>query len=178
MKHFRSTRAWGTGDGPRAVAVGDFNWDGKMDIVAANAVDNTVSVLLGNGDGTVHSRPDADWFAGAIPAVADFNEDGKVDLLTSGGVYNTLSLMLGRGDGTFEPRVDFDPGTGPAATGDFNHDGKPDFAVIVPCDSSCTSSFVRGISEMETVRSSLMWTMPSLSLLIFWRRRTSTRMEY
>ena len=140
---FSYTRAWGTGDGPRAVAVGDFNRDGKMDIVAANAVDNTVSVLLGNGDGTFYSRPDADWFAGAIPAVADFNEDGKVDLLTSGGVYNTLSLMLGRGDGTFEPRVDFDPGTGPAATGDFNHDGKPDFAVVIPCDSSCTSSFVR-----------------------------------
>ena len=140
---FSYPRAWGTGDGPFAVAVGDFNGDGKKDIVAVNVVDNTVSVLLGNGDGTFYSRPDADWFAGVIPAVADFNGDGKVDLLTSGGVYNTLSLMLGKGDGTFEPRVDFEPGTGPAVTGDFNHDGKPDFAVVVPCDSSCTSSFVR-----------------------------------
>lgn len=140
---FSYPRAWGAGDGPFAVAVGDFNGDGKKDIVAVNVVDNTVSVLLGNGDGTFYSRPDADWFAGAIPAAADFNGDGKVDLLTSGGVYNTLSLMLGRGDGTFEPRVDFDPGTGPAVTGDSNHDGKPDFAVVVPCDSSCTSSFVR-----------------------------------
>ena len=140
---FSYTRAWGTGDGPRGIAVGDFNGDGKEDIAATNQLDNTVSVLLGNGDGTFYGRPDADWFAGAIPAVADFNGDGKVDLLTSGGVYSTLSLMLGRGDGTFEPRVDFDPGAGPAVTGDFNHDGKPDFAVVVPCDSSCTSSFVR-----------------------------------
>jgi hypothetical protein len=140
---FSYTRAWGTGDAPRGIAVGDFNGDGKEDIAATNQLDNTVSVLLGNGDGTFYSRPDADWFAGVIPAVADFNGDGKVDLLTSGGVYNTLSLMLGKGDGTFEPRVDFEPGTGPGVTGDFNHDGKPDFAVVVPCDSSCISSFVR-----------------------------------
>src|SRR5713101_3054010 len=139
---FSYPRAWGTGNGPFAVAVGDFNGDGKKDIVAVNVVDNTVSVLLGSGDGTFLSRPDSDWFAGPIPSAADLNGDGKVDLIVSGGVYNRLSILLGNGDGTFKPRTDLDPGGGPTLIGDFNRDGKPDFANLIGCDSSCSSSFV------------------------------------
>ncbi len=140
---FSYPKAWGTGDGPFAVAVGDFNSDGKKDIVAVNVADNTLSVLLGNGDGTFHSRPDADWFVGPSPSAADLNGDGKIDLIASGGVYAKLSVLLGNGDGTFQPRADLDFGAGPTLIGDFNRDGKPDFAALVGCDSSCSSSFVR-----------------------------------
>jgi len=139
---FPYNEAWGTGSGPFYMAVGDFNGDGKKDIVAVNIADNTISVLLGNGDNTFQARPDSDWFAGPIPSAADLNGDGKVDLIVSGGVYNRLSILLGNGDGTFKPRTDLDPGGGPTLIGDFNRDGKPDFANLIGCDSSCSSSFV------------------------------------
>jgi hypothetical protein len=71
-----STAKW-----PVSVAVGDFNGDGKLDMVTANHNSGTVSVLLGNGDGSFASATDY-----AIPnsplfvAVGDFNGDGKLDL--------------------------------------------------------------------------------------------------
>jgi hypothetical protein len=139
---FQYHEAWGAGSGPFYMAVGDFNGDGKKDIVAVNIADNTISVLLGNGDNTFQARPDSDWFAGPIPSAADLNGDGKVDLIVSGGVYNRLSILLGNGDGTFKPRTDLDPGGGPTLIGDFNRDGKPDFANLIGCDSSCSTSFV------------------------------------
>src|SRR5262249_39405570 len=43
---------YSTGANPRAVALGDFNGDGRLDLVTANAGTNTASVLLGNGNGT------------------------------------------------------------------------------------------------------------------------------
>ena len=49
---FQTHVDYGAGTGPYSVAVGDFNGDGKPDLATANAYDNTVSVLLGNGDGT------------------------------------------------------------------------------------------------------------------------------
>ena len=45
-----------TGLNPQAVAVGDFNGDGKPDLAVVNAASNTVSILLGNGDGTFQSQ--------------------------------------------------------------------------------------------------------------------------
>ena len=59
----------------------DFNGDGKMDLAVANNGANTVSVLLGNGDGTFQAKKDA--MTGSLPiavAFGDFNHDGKMDL--------------------------------------------------------------------------------------------------
>src|SRR5271167_4886963 len=72
-----------TGTGPAVVAVGDFNGDGRMDVVTGNSdTANTVSVLLGKGDGTF--APHVDYAVGAAPsgiAVGDFNGDGKLDIV-------------------------------------------------------------------------------------------------
>src|SRR5690348_16537464 len=76
--------ALGTPEGPESVAVGDFNGDGKMDLAVTNSFNssgNTVTVLLGNGNGTFQAR--VDYATGAFPqavAVGDFNGDQKQDL--------------------------------------------------------------------------------------------------
>src|SRR4051812_9114329 len=72
---------YAAGTGPSAVAVGDFNNDAVLDLAVAGG--STVSVLLGNTDGTF--RPAVSSPAGDTPdslAVGDFNADGKLDVAT------------------------------------------------------------------------------------------------
>jgi hypothetical protein len=114
------------------VAVGDFNGDGKPDLAVANWNSNSVSVLLGNGDGSFQAAQD--FGAGISPesvAVGDFNGDGKPDLAVANFGSATVSVLLGNGDGSFRPAQDFVVGRGAysVAVGDFNGDGKPDLAV-------------------------------------------------
>jgi hypothetical protein len=110
-----------------SVVVGDFNGDGKLDLVTSNAGPNTgdpgsLSLFLGNGDGTFQAAQNFDVFGGRL-AVGDFNGDGKLDLVTSTG-----KILLGNGDGTFQaPHLI--GATGAPAVGDFDHDGKLDIAV-------------------------------------------------
>ena len=67
--------------------------------------DNTVSVLLGNGDGTFQAH--VDYPTGQAPTsvtIGDFNGDGKLDLAVINQDDNTVSILLGNGDGTFESK--------------------------------------------------------------------------
>ena len=85
-----------------SLAAGDFNGDGKIDLVVANAGTNNISVLLGNGDGTFQA-------ARTFPvgnrlefvAVGDFNGDGKLDVAVASYNTNTVGVLIGVGDGTF-----------------------------------------------------------------------------
>jgi hypothetical protein len=115
------------------VAVGDFNGDGICDLAVANESSNSVSVLLGNGDGTFQDAVNYPVvFANAV-MVGDFNGDGVPDLaVATGGPASGVEILLGQGDGTFQ-----DAGTNPAgkspwagAVGDFNGDGFLDIAVV------------------------------------------------
>jgi hypothetical protein len=122
-----------TGPSPRSVVTADFNGDGKLDLAVANASDNTVSILLGNGDGTLQSRKN--YSTGSSPlavAVGDFNGDGALDLAVVNQQSNTVSILLGNGNGTFQVHKDYNTGSSPAAVavGDFNGDGKLDLAVL------------------------------------------------
>jgi len=124
----------GPGTLPDAIAVGDFNGDGKLDLAVTsngNATGN-VSILLGNGDGTF--QPAVLYLAGSNPssvAVGDFNGDGKLDLAVANNDGGNVSILLGNGDGTFQTALDFSVESGPSslAVGDFNRDGKLDLAV-------------------------------------------------
>ena len=119
------------------VAVADLNGDAHLDIVEVNQNPNandTVSVLLGNGDGTF--RAAAKYPVGLNSesvAVADFNRDGIADLVVtnSGNIQlGSVNLLFGNGDGTFQPAITVnngDPAPFWVITGDFNGDGNQDF---------------------------------------------------
>ncbi|HEV2175947.1 MAG TPA: FG-GAP-like repeat-containing protein [Terriglobia bacterium] len=122
-----------TGNNPSAIATGDFNADGKLDLAIANASDNTVSILLGKPDGTF--APQVPYAVGVSPvavSVGDFNGDGKLDLAVVNRTDDTISILLGNGDGTFQAEMSLATGGGaPSAlvVGDFNGDGISDLAV-------------------------------------------------
>src|SRR6516165_6109275 len=129
---FGPPNLFSTGSNPAAIAVGDFNGDGKADLVVVNSSANTVSVLLGNGGGTFLTKND--FTTGTTPvgvAVGDFNGDGKVDIATANANSNSISVLLGNGAGSFGPKTDIPLGIKPVAltVADFNGDGKADIAV-------------------------------------------------
>src|SRR5580693_1620332 len=72
------------GSAPTSVAVGDFNGDGKPDAAVANFQSGSVSILLGNGDGTFAAAQNIplDRYCGRV-AVGDVNGDGKLDVVAS-----------------------------------------------------------------------------------------------
>src|SRR5436190_24156042 len=113
----------------------DLNANATPDLAVANpnSPDGTVSVLLGNGDGSF--QPVRFFSAGAAMskslAAGDFNGDGKVDLIVANAGSNNVSMLLGNGDGTFQAALTFAVGDHPqfVAVGDFNGDRKLDAAV-------------------------------------------------
>ena len=136
---FASPAAYATGAMPFPVAVGDFNGDGILDLAVANWSDNTVSVLLGNSDGTFQAQ--VSYATDTSPcslAVGDFNGDGKLDLAVANTNSSTVSVLLGNGDGTFQAKVAYATGSSPqwVAVADFNGDGKPDLAVANNLDNT------------------------------------------
>jgi hypothetical protein len=120
-----------SGTQPSSIAIGDFNADGKPDLVISNGTLNSIVVLLGNGDGTFQA-PVAYSTPSAATSVAwgDFHQDGHIDLAV-GGSSAAVSIFLGNGDGTFEQPTDLLvlDGVSAVIVGDFNHDGAADLAV-------------------------------------------------
>jgi len=119
------------GGGPKAFAVGDLNGDGKADVVVANRDAQTVSVLLGHGDGTL--LPAVNYATGdsiSDVAIGEFSRDGQLDILAAHPGGNTVSVLYGRGDGTFLAHQEITTGAGPRsfAVGDFDGDGTLDVA--------------------------------------------------
>jgi FG-GAP-like repeat/FG-GAP repeat len=117
--------AYTTGPGS-AVTTADLNGDGKLDLVAT--VNNSVNVLLGNGDGTFKAA--VNYAVGVNPnsvAVGDIN--GKVAIVTANGGDSTVTVLLGNGDGTFGPAQNYAAGPEPGAVHVGNFDGNLDIVV-------------------------------------------------
>lgn len=137
---FAPRQDYPTGSGSNEVVVADFNGDGVLDLATANRNGASISVLLGNGDGT--------FGAGVTYAVgnlaltieaADLDGDGDIDITVANGNDLSISVLFGNGDGTFVTHQTyvFDPDAPPYpgvimghTMADFDGDGDVDIALI------------------------------------------------
>jgi type II secretory pathway component GspD/PulD (secretin) len=106
------------GQFPVAIASGDLNNDGKQDIAVLNQTDNTVSPLLGNGDGTFALAPNAPLATGQSPTaltIADFNADGNQDIAVTDPQTSSVAVFLNQGLGVFASGFELPVGTNPSA---------------------------------------------------------------
>jgi Bacterial Ig-like domain (group 3)/FG-GAP-like repeat len=157
---FQKAKTYGSG-GYLAiqVVVADLNGDGKLDLAVLNtcldsqcegATDvGSISILLGNGDGTF--QPAKTIPVGYYPSsmvAGNVDGDGKTDLIVSyfcdasapDCAYGAVDVYLGKGDGTFKPPVDYSSGgyvTQEVILGDLNGDGKPDLIVANCGGANC-----------------------------------------
>ncbi|HUL15219.1 MAG TPA: FG-GAP-like repeat-containing protein [Terriglobales bacterium] len=131
----------GVGQLPVAIASGDLNADGFPDLAVVNQTDNTVTVLLNNGDGTFTPAAGSPLPTSSTPsgvAIADFNADGLGDIAVTNNGVSTLGVYIGLGSGLFSTRLELSTSTGPGAvvSKDLNGDGLPDVALTAHSASS------------------------------------------
>ncbi len=126
--------------GPGPLITGDFNEDGKQDIIVGTVAGSQADILLtGNGDGTFTQQqnlPGSYGYASGI--AADINGDKHLDLILGGN--GSIYSYIGDGKGGFQQVTSPNLGGGGLYTGvvsdDFNKDGKNDVVIASPIPSS------------------------------------------
>jgi hypothetical protein len=159
-----------------SLAVVDVNGDGKPDVITANypdaakssAVDHagSVSVLLGNGDGTFGPQQTFSVASGGYSmVVADLNGDGKPDIVSTNHRDKTVSVMWGNGDGTFGPQQTFSVASGgySMVVADLNGDGKLDIVTPDFIDNSVSVLLGNGDGTFGPQQASPIGVFPSLA---------------
>jgi hypothetical protein len=136
---------------PNALAVGDFNHDGKPDLVTADSQGSGISVLLGTGDGSLQSVVNYSLGPNIVSLavrIGDLNGDGNADVAVL-SLDAGISLFLGNGDGTFQTPIQ--PVTSVQyvnfVIADFDGDGKLDIAATTGAGVDFLSVMVTAVSD-------------------------------
>jgi hypothetical protein len=141
---FRPKTDFPIGMQTQAVAAGDFNTDGKVDLVVTlNSPQFSLALLAGTGTGTFNPPtffPNSSGFDSPAIAATDLNGDGRLDLVVMHNIAcftapcrsaRSITILLGNGNGTFQTPSEIDVGAGPVAMAvvDLNRDGIKDVAI-------------------------------------------------
>ncbi len=123
---------------PGAMASGDFDQDGRADVVVANTLEGSVSVFFGQPGGGLGGRVDYGTGAAArAVAVGHLNADNAIDCAVANFSGNSVTLYFNDGMGTFIDRLDRTTGGTPVgiAIGDLTGDGRSDIVTVAHNDS-------------------------------------------
>jgi len=129
----------GTFESPYAVALGDANNDGKLDIATANTniSNESISYLAGNGDGTFAAAVllpigDAGYYSPQSVLLSDVTGDGNADIVTANLGADNVSVLAGDGAGGFAAATHFatDPGPVDVVAGDLTGDDIVDLVTV------------------------------------------------
>jgi hypothetical protein len=160
---FGPGKSYPAGQNPSTLVAGDFNRDGNLDLAMIDSpfgYGTSITILLGNGDGTFQSPANfATTFGVADMAAGDFNGDGILDLAvsTQGIDPASLSVFLGTGTGTFSPALSTSIQYGGGlAVADFNGDGHLDIAIGSQCN--CNQFAVLLGTGTGTFQTTVMYT--------------------
>ena len=145
-QYFFNRADFTTGQFPHGVAIADMNGDGRADLIVANTSGGSVSVLLGQTDGTFGAKTDFPSPGSPTNLIAgDFDGDGKIDVAVT--VLSGVMILRGNGDGTLNSPVTYPVAHTPylLAPSDFNRDGKLDLVVGGSCGTSGTTCGFVGV---------------------------------
>jgi hypothetical protein len=152
-KTYSTLDAGGLGQGPISVALADLTHTGKVDIITANSLDNTISILANNGSGVFAQATTVSVGPGPTQVIAtDFNNDGKMDLAVAhnaSGPQETdrgVTILLGNGDRTFATgkEVLSDVQATALVAGDFIPDAAGNLDLVVADKGSGSVVLARG----------------------------------
>jgi hypothetical protein len=140
----QSTTSLGTSSGPSAIAIGDLDGDGRLDLATSNATSRDVTILLKDASGGTYTVSVAGT-TGISPlsvAIGDLDADGRLDLVAANAQSNSLTLLLKDVSGSGYTASSVATGTGPqsVAIGDLNGDGKLDVATANSSGNTVTAA--------------------------------------